>query len=239
MPMLSAVLLDVGGTLWPENWRESDADRDERIARVGAALGLGPERAEEMVRRLERGGALAPGQTTQDSAGLIRETAAQVGMALSEGDAVAVRRAMCLAAAGRWELFPGAVELLATIKALGLSCGLLSNGTWRDDESYRRDLQELGVSRFVDAVVTSVETGLRKPNPRLFELALATVGCPPEACVMIGNSEQNDIEPALALRMRTIRVAIEEPAPAVSAAHAIARSLHEASEILRSWAWVD
>lgn len=236
---IAGVLLDVGGTLWPDNWRESEADSEERTARIAAVLATGAERAEQMVRLLVDGGALAPGQITQDTSELVRKTAAHVGLSLSEGEVVAVRRAMCLPAAGRWKLFPGAVELLATIRALHSSCVLLSNGTWRDDECYRRDLRDLGVSRLVDAVVTSVETGLRKPNPQIFELALAAIARRPGDCVMIGDSEENDVLPALALGMRTIRVAIEEDRPAGSAAHAIAASLYEVAEILRSWVEAD
>lgn len=44
-----------------------------------------------------------------------------------------------------------------------------------------------------------------------------------------------DVEPALALRMRAIRIAIEEPLPQGTAAHAVAPSLADATAILRTW----
>ena len=52
---------------------------------------------------------------------------------------------------------------------------------------------------------------------------------------MVGNSQVNDVLPAARLGMRAIRVAIEEPAPADSAAHAIATSLDVVRTILRTW----
>jgi FMN phosphatase YigB (HAD superfamily) len=43
--------------------------------------------------------------------------------------------------------------------------------------------------------------------------------------VVIGNREENDIEPALALGMRTILVYPDDPKPASSRAHAVAPDL--------------
>ena len=49
---------------------------------------------------------------------------------------------------------------------------------------------------------------------------------------MIGDSEANDIEPAQARGLHTIRVAIEEPAPMTSAADHVCGSLFEVVELL-------
>jgi FMN phosphatase YigB (HAD superfamily) len=84
-------------------------------------------------------------------------------------------------------------------------------------------------------VVTSLDVGFRKPHAAMFQAAAEAAGCHPSACVMVGNSEVNDVLPASRLSMRTIRVAIEEPAPAESAADAIATSLDEVRAILQTW----
>jgi len=52
---------------------------------------------------------------------------------------------------------------------------------------------------------------------------------------VIGNSEVKDIQPAVAMGMRAIRVAIEEPLSASSAAQASASNLSDVGEILRGW----
>jgi putative hydrolase of the HAD superfamily len=237
---IAGVILDVGGTLWPDNWHNSEADVAERDTRIAAALGISDTHATEVGRALEAAAATREAtQLQQDNVTSIRSAAAELGLQLSDAEILGVRRAMCIPASGRIHLFPNARELLATIKALGLDCVLLSNATWRDAEAYGRDLDELGVSRFVDAVVTSLDAGWRKPHPRTYERALAAIGCVAADCVMIGNSEENDILPALALGMRAIRVAIEEPRPDRSAAHAITGSLHEAADVVRSWIWAD
>lgn len=81
-----------------------------------------------------------------------------------------------------------------------------------------------------------MDAGCRKPHPEIFATAVAAAGCPAERCIMVCNSERNDIDPALALGMRAIRVTIEEPPPRASSAHAVAVSLAEVMTVLGEWA---
>ena len=53
---------------------------------------------------------------------------------------------------------------------------------------------------------------------------------------MVGNSEVNDIEPAVKLGMRSIRVAIEEPPPGRTCADVLATSLFDVAQQLERWA---
>jgi FMN phosphatase YigB (HAD superfamily) len=143
------------------------------------------------------------------------------------------RRCACPPAAGSTS--SQARELLAAINGLGLTCVVVSNAAWRDTQAYQHDFADLGVADRIDAVISSVDAGYRKPHRMIFHNALFAARCGPPAAVMIGNSEAKDIEPALALGMQTIRVAIEEPLPARSAAHAVASSLDKVAATLRAW----
>jgi len=129
---------------------------------------------------------------------------------------------------------PGAIELLAEIRALGLRTLITSNTYWRDAESYWEDFRLLGMAEDIEAVVTSVDAGHLKPHPAVFEMAMRVAGVPAERCVVIGNREENDIEPALALGMRTILVYPDDPKPAFSRAHAIAPDLWECAQALKA-----
>jgi FMN phosphatase YigB (HAD superfamily) len=53
-------------------------------------------------------------------------------------------------------------------------------------------------------------------------------------CVVIGNREENDVEPALALGMRAILVHPDDPRPASSRAHAVAPDLWACAEALKA-----
>jgi putative hydrolase of the HAD superfamily len=140
---------------------------------------------------------------------------------------------MCIPAFGHVDLFPGARELLQTIRALGLRCIIVSNAFSRAGEDYQADFAALGVDSYIDAVVSSVDVGARKPNRAIFERAVATWQLASNECAVIGNSEHNDIEPAVRLGFYAMRVAIEEPPPRFTRAHSLVRSLDEAAMVLR------
>jgi hypothetical protein len=98
-PLLTGVLLDVGGTLWSERWTPDP-----------------PLLAERMRSTLP---------VEQDVHQLITSAASLAGLRLPTDDARAVRRAMCLPAAGRGDCFPGTPDLLHTIQRLGLRCAVV------------------------------------------------------------------------------------------------------------------
>src|SRR5260221_1601134 len=130
---------------------------------------------------------------------------------------------MYLPAAGGGDCFPGTADLLLTIQRLGLRCAVVSNVLVRSAEDYRQDFVDYGFDGLVDAFVTSIEARVRKPDRRIFDVAMRTIDRRAAEVVMVGNSEVNDIEPAVKLGMRSIRVAIEEPPPGRSWANGSAR----------------
>jgi FMN phosphatase YigB (HAD superfamily) len=229
----AAVLLDVGGTLWPDTWPSSGSDDAARVRRLMAALpALAAAEAASLLERLGSGMAGLDGALVQDTDAIVCSALQQGGIAADPQALAAVRGVMCIPAQSRIRLFPGAADLLERLHSLGLVTVVISNAFWRSNAHYRADFEALGVGHQIDAIVSSVDTGMRKPHPAIFEAAVAEAGCPARRCTMIGNSERNDILPALALGMRAIRVAIEEPPPPATAAHALVTSLGE--ELLRA-----
>lgn len=144
-----------------------------------------------------------------------------------------IRRAMAIPIDERFQPLPGAAELLVTIRELGMRAVIASNTYWRDADSYWDDFRVLGMADLIDAIVTSVDAGHLKPHPAVFEMAMHWAGAPPERCVVIGNKESNDIEPARALGMRSILVHPDDPKPVSSRADAVAPDLWECARVLR------
>ena len=228
-----AALVDVGGTLWPDQWPSQPGDRAGRRDRLRAAFpGLSPDDAAAVVAALEQAGAALDGQMVQDAAGYVGGPLRRFGLGCRAREIAAVIAAMCIPAQAGVRLFPGARELLAVIRSLGLTCVAVSNTVWRDGAAYRRDFEAFGVADLLDAVVSSVDAGMRKPHRGIFEKAAAAAGARLDACIMIGDSEVSDIGPARSLGMRSLRVAIEEPPPLVSAADRVVGSLFEAADVL-------
>ena len=244
---LDAALIDVGGTLWPNSWPFRASDREGRLERLARALPhLGPDAVlafgEDLIAS-SRPGDEARSINTETLVSinntaevLIATCLTRHGLPRDEGTVRAIRRAMAVPVHDRMRPLPGAAELLATGHDLGLRNVIASNTYWRDAESYWDDFALLGMGGLIDDVVTSVDAGHLKPHPAVFEMAMRRAGVSAGRCVVIGNREGNDIEPARALGMRSILVYPDDPAPASSRADAIAANLFECARALREMA---
>jgi HAD superfamily hydrolase (TIGR01509 family) len=241
---LDVALIDVGGTLWPNSWPFRETDGVGRGQRVGAAMpDLEASQVDALMADLiassrigDEARAISTETPTNIAAAevLIAESLARQRLPADAQTVARVRRAMALPVADRMKPLPGATELLAEIKALGLRTVIASNTYWRDAESYWEDFRLLGMASYIDAIVTSVDAGHLKPHPAVFEMAMRVAGTPAERCVVIGNREENDIEPALALGMKTILVHPDDPKPVSSRAHAVAPDLWECAKALKA-----
>jgi HAD superfamily hydrolase (TIGR01509 family) len=234
--------VDVGGTLWPNSWPHRQGDGEGRIARLREAMpDLPTERAKALVddiitssRDLNGGTTMVTELIRVEANVLIHDCLERHGIPPLPPTVAAVRRAMALPIDDRIHPLPGSLELLKAIRAHGLRCVIASNTYWRDADGYWDDFRALGMAPYIDAVVTSVDAGHLKPHPAVFELAVHAAGVPAAQCVVIGNKEANDIEPALAMGMRAILVYPDDPAPSSSRAHAVAADLWECARALEA-----
>jgi putative hydrolase of the HAD superfamily len=53
-------------------------------------------------------------------------------------------------------------------------------------------LDRCGIAGLVDAVVTSAESGHRKPDPGIFTSALELAGCEPSEALHVGDTPEED-----------------------------------------------
>ena len=83
---------------------------------------------------------------------------------------------------------PGAHEALRHISA-SYQVGLITNGY---GESQRKRLRACGIEQYFDALVISDEVGIRKPNPRIFEIALQQLQVGREEVLFVGDSITDD-----------------------------------------------
>ena len=239
---LSVALIDVGGTLWPNSWPIRQADSAGRRRRVIATMdGQDPAVIEALIDDLLRSS--KPGDeartiTTEarvilDADELVAGCLERQGLAATRATISRIRRAMAIPIDERFQPLPGAGELLRSNHALGLRNVIASNTYWRDAESYWDDFRQLGMADVIADIVTSVDAGHLKPHPAVFELAMQRAGASPEDCVVIGNREENDIEPARALGMRSILVYPDDPKPESTRADALAPDLWACAQAVR------
>lgn len=60
-------------------------------------------------------------------------------------------------------------------------------------------LKDFDLLRYFDKVIESAVVGVRKPDPRIFELGLKALGLPAREVLVVGDSYRKDIEPAMSL----------------------------------------
>ena len=87
---------------------------------------------------------------------------------------------------------PGVEELLARMRASGVRTGVISNMGFAGT-SLRRRIERLFPDHRFDPVLSSADYVLRKPNPRLFQLALKKAGVAPEETWVLGDNPQCDV----------------------------------------------
>lgn len=110
---------------------------------------------------------------------------------------------------------PDMVDLLDRVIAEGYRTACLTNNVVPHNEnpSGERDKQILDILKRFDEVVQSSKVGVRKPEPRFYEIACEMLNVTPNECVFLDDLGIN-LKPAAAMGMTTIKV--------TSAAQAIA-----------------
>lgn len=99
--------------------------------------------------------------------------------------------------------FPYALEILTHLKKR-YKLALLSNTEYRSSENVYEELREANSDGFFEVVVTACDVGIRKPNPRMFEIVLEKLGVTPDEAVMVGDIISTDIFGGNRIGMRTV-----------------------------------
>jgi len=99
-------------------------------------------------------------------------------------------------------LIDGAREALLRVRDAGLAAGLVTSG---DRVRVSRELTDLGVAEFFQALVCAEDTAERKPRPEPLLLALDRMRLVPGHAVYIGDSPE-DVQMAQAAGVRAVGI---------------------------------
>jgi putative hydrolase of the HAD superfamily len=102
---------------------------------------------------------------------------------------------------------PDVIEALRRVKAAGLKTGCITNNVPSNQvgSADGRSLYAREVMALFDHVIESAKTGLRKPDPRIYEMMCQALHVAPPACVFLDDLGVN-LKPARAMGMTTIKV---------------------------------
>lgn len=101
-----------------------------------------------------------------------------------------------------WRLYPEVPEVLERLREAGYTLAIISNA-----HTYMSQIcQELGLTRRFDHVIISATEGIRKPDRRIFEKALALAGARPDQALHVGDFYLEDVCGPLNLGIQSIRI---------------------------------
>ena len=173
---VQAVVFDAYGTLF---------DVHSAVARHRTRLGDQPDRVSALWRakqmeyswlRSLMGRHADFWQVTQD--------ALDYALAASDIHDEALRREL-LAAYQTLDAYPDAPAALARLKAAGLTTAILSNGS---PAMLHAAVASAGLAGRLDAVLSVEDVGVYKPDPRVYQLAVARLGVGPDAILFLSSN---------------------------------------------------
>jgi putative hydrolase of the HAD superfamily len=139
-----------------------------------------------------------------------------------------------------WEVtlqkIPNVDEVLRGLKQR-YKLGIITNTLTSRERHVRTALRKIGLERYFDVILTSVDVGYDKPDEKIFRKALKALNVQPEEAVMVGNRISKDIVGANRIGMKTIlfkwneRYPEEAESPSEQPTHTIS-SLKELPKVL-------
>ncbi len=189
--MFEAVIFDLGGVVFPSPFAAFDA--------YDHAHGLEPGTVRALIRTSSESGAWAAlerGELSMPAFAMALETEA-----IETGFRLDAQRLMGTLGE-RTGPRPEMVRAIERIRADGLKTAALTNN-WipPDGMTAPNGLRDTSF----DVVVESAVEGVRKPDPRIYELVLARLGVAAARCVFLDDLGIN-LKPARTLGMTTIKV---------------------------------
>jgi putative hydrolase of the HAD superfamily len=191
----AGVLFDLADTL-AETRRNA---YEESKANLAARLGVDPDLFMEPWVRSRRQASIDSTLTTRDRIEMVaRDLGIEVGAETLDELAEQER--------SLWEssvqLKPGARDLLDRLGAAGTKVAIVSNGN-----SAMQGLPDsLGLTPLVSATVMSSVVGMLKPDPGIYERALADLGLAAADCVYIGDGSDRELEGAQEVGLFAVRM---------------------------------
>lgn len=97
--------------------------------------------------------------------------------------------------------FPYLIPMLKTLKNASLRLGVITNGK---GQFQMDNIVALGIEDFFDTILISEWEGIKKPDAKIFQKALAQLKVSPEESVFVGDHPENDVNAAKRVGMKGI-----------------------------------
>lgn len=192
------ILFDLGSTLiyFDGDWETIITQADQALLRSLESAGLrldGQAFIAEFRDRMENYLAERESEFIERTAAyLLRTTLGDFGYPeLRDGVVREALREMFAVSQAHWHPETDLLPTLHTLRAQGYRLGLISNAS--DDDDVQALIDKACIRSYFDYIVSSAAAGIRKPNPRIFTMALAALGVQPAQAAMVGDTLGADI----------------------------------------------
>jgi HAD superfamily hydrolase (TIGR01662 family) len=206
---ISTILFDLGSTLvysrdpWPPFYERADRDLVDVLNRAG--IGIEPDFFQNELGGFVRSYYDSPFKDDVEPTafGVLRDVLSRKGYQdIPEPTLRNALKAMYTVTQKNWYLEEDAIQTLKTLVSHGYHLGLVSNTS--DDWNVQGIVDHFGLRPFFGIIVTSAALGIRKPDARIFRVALDHFRVEPAAVAMVGDMLDADILGANQLGMYSI-----------------------------------
>ncbi|NPV78328.1 MAG: HAD family hydrolase [Anaerolineae bacterium] len=195
---IEVVLFDLGNTLlyfdasWPELIEQSSHELARSLEELGYTL-ESARFAEKFLQRLQDYYLERETEFIEHTtAFLLKSLLAEYGYRnIPEKHVRSVLARMYAITQVHWRLEEDAHPTLESLKRAGYRLGLISNAA--DESDVQTLVDRNNLRRYFDVLLVSAAVGVRKPHPRIFQMALDHWRVRPEQAVMVGDTLGADI----------------------------------------------
>ena len=126
-----------------------------------------------------------------------------LGWTVGASDVDACARLFFTCAYEGYDAYDDARELLPSLRDRGYRLGVVTNSIF-PAHLIQVKVNQIGFAGYFDAFVSSADLGLAKPNPVIFERAVADLRIDPHEALFVGDRVETDIAGARAAGLRAI-----------------------------------
>jgi putative hydrolase of the HAD superfamily len=199
----AGVIFDLGDTVLQHhtvNWIPAN---EAILEYVDTETSITPEELQDIANRINADfeKVRIDSMIEQDVIGFYRLLFDTAGISLSISHEEAAK--LCWDTAYRFTPEEGIYEVMDILEKYNIKTGILSNtafsGTLLEEELEKHDL----LRRF-SFVISSADYGVRKPHPRIFDIAARKIGLAPQDIWFVGDKPRFDVQGAISAGMHPV-----------------------------------
>jgi 2-haloalkanoic acid dehalogenase type II len=198
MPRFDGLIFDLGGTLiyfngdWPKVFAQASTQLIQSLKAEGVNIEEESFLGEFQARMSDYHSERESEFIEYTTAYILRNMLAELGYpAIQESLIQKALKTMYAVSQAHWHPEEDTLPTLEVLRKAGYRLGMISNAS--DDADVQALIDKAGVRPYFEVILTSAAVGIRKPNPRIFHMAIKRLGTSLGKAAMVGDTLGADI----------------------------------------------